>query len=79
MTREPDPRSTRPVEAGYEREPGPGDFDPANPEHVGMRHRYLPDPRDPLADPERRQTVDNYEEQVRGRGADADDGRFGLD
>lgn len=74
MDHDREPRPTGVPGARLKPEPLPGEFDPANPDHVGMRHRHAGDPRDPLAEPERRQTVDNYEAQVRGGAAGSDSG-----
>jgi hypothetical protein len=43
--------------------------DPAHPDFFTVDHRYLDDPSDPLAMPERRQVVDDHLSQTVGAGA----------
>jgi hypothetical protein len=42
---------------------------PEQPESFTIGHRDLPDPRDPLDQPERRLTVDDYDGMVHGAGS----------
>jgi hypothetical protein len=43
--------------------------DPAHPDFFTTEHRDLPDPRDPLDQPERRLAVDDHASQTAGPGA----------
>jgi hypothetical protein len=43
--------------------------DPTHPDYFTVEHRYLPDPSDPLDQPERRLTVDDHASQTAGPGA----------